>query len=89
MNVTITKSYPYVCKDIDGINKHAYNRLIGILANWESFTKKPADETKETIMDIINELMKPFTCPCNIIRESSCEELRAEFEPQFENGAPF
>ena len=66
--MTIEKNYPFIVAD--DVNFSAYNKLKNITYstdNWESFCRLPAEESRGIMLNIINELMMPYTNPDNSI----------------------
>lgn len=92
--MTIEKNYPFIVADAD-VSFSAYNKLKNITAsldNWEHFCRMSPDDSRDIMLNIINELMMPYNCPeepTQEFDEKLLDELRAEFEPKFENGHPF
>ena len=61
---------------------------------WKEFLNSDA-ASRHNMAELINDIALGFAIMMFIPKEpdelngSSCEDLRAEFEPQYENGAPF
>lgn len=64
--MVIKKDYAFIVPSEDGQNLDAYNKLEAItsdMADWEYFVKLEPEGTRELMLDIINQLLMPYTDP--------------------------
>lgn len=61
--MTVTKTYEFIKVDENAVNLSAYNKLENLTANienWKKFGELSAEETRDILLNIVNELMMPY-----------------------------
>ena len=83
------------CRSHAGRAREAYDKLEAAMKDdetWREFLNSDAD-SRHNMAKLINDiawgLAEMFIPREEEYSGSSCEDLRAEFEPHYENGAPF
>lgn len=92
--MTVSKNYEYIKEPTHGICTGAYYKLWAFTKDtesWKFFISQNPDHSRDTMLEIINELLLDYQIPTEkeALDGNACDDLRAEFEPQYENGAPF
>ena len=90
----VSKNYQYIKEPTHTICKNAYQSLRSFTKDtesWELFISQNPDESRDTMLEIINELLLDYQIPTEeeALNGVPCEDLRAEFEPHYDGVAPF
>ena len=90
----VSKNYQYIKQPTHEICMDAYQKLFAFTKDtesWNLFISQNPDQSRDTMLEIINELLLDYQIPTEeeALNGDTCEDLRAEFEPHYENGAPF